>query len=433
MEMIFPAIKEILIFFCYYLAYRVLFNAKFRKNPLWLTSGAIASCAVSMLLSYLLQTIIPIEELVFFAVIIPTLILIADENKLRVFAYSPIIWSALSSCFAFFSYVFSYFSKDDYYSFLHSYFCDYFCCGITLIMLMVCLLLSRNKEKNMIKLNIIEYFLMLICGICFFAVSGIIQSFSTGRALNNGGLMKFTAISCDFLSLVLYFLIIWQIVLKRNVTEYKDREKRYSYYLEKQEEKIREITESDKQVRKFRHDMRAHITALEAAVNTGDIESLKEYIERMREEENNYIISSFTGIASIDAVISEAKSRAEQKQIRFCWSRSTGLNAGETEIYDLCVVSSNLLNNAIEAAEMTEEGRDRYIEIGISNVGEKIIFSVVNSCMYNVRTDAIERTTKHDMKNHGFGIENIKETAEKYGGDVSFEAEEGVFKATVIL
>lgn len=109
------------------------------------------------------------------------------------------------------------------------------------------------------------------------------------------------------------------------------------------------------------------------------------------------------------------------------------MNAGETEIYDLCVVSSNLLNNAIEAAEMTEEGRDRYIEIGISNVGEKIIFSVVNSCMYNVRTDAIERTIKHDMKNHGFGIENIKETAEKYGGDVSFEAEEGVFEATVIL
>ena len=45
----------------------------------------------------------------------------------------------------------------------------------------------------------------------------------------------------------------------------------------------------------------------------------------------------------------------------------------------------------------------------------------------------IPATTKSDRENHGFGLLNIKNTAEKYGGGVGIECKGGVFTLTVML
>ena len=42
-------------------------------------------------------------------------------------------------------------------------------------------------------------------------------------------------------------------------------------------------------------------------------------------------------------------------------------------------------------------------------------------------------TTKSDSGYHGFGVKSIKEIAERYGGDVSVVAEDGVFTLNVLF
>ena len=42
-------------------------------------------------------------------------------------------------------------------------------------------------------------------------------------------------------------------------------------------------------------------------------------------------------------------------------------------------------------------------------------------------------TTKADSENHGFGLLNIKNTAEKYGGGIDIDCKDGEFTLTVML
>lgn len=42
-------------------------------------------------------------------------------------------------------------------------------------------------------------------------------------------------------------------------------------------------------------------------------------------------------------------------------------------------------------------------------------------------------TDKTDKENHGFGMTSISSVVEKYGGDVTIEAKNGLFKLDVLL
>ena len=47
--------------------------------------------------------------------------------------------------------------------------------------------------------------------------------------------------------------------------------------------------------------------------------------------------------------------------------------------------------------------------------------------------DGLPVTTKGDPNYHGFGLKSIRSTAEKYGGTVSVQAEDGLFLLRVAL
>ena len=42
-------------------------------------------------------------------------------------------------------------------------------------------------------------------------------------------------------------------------------------------------------------------------------------------------------------------------------------------------------------------------------------------------------STKNDFRRHGYGISSIQKVADKYGGDVIIETEDGKFVLTVMM
>lgn len=97
----------------------------------------------------------------------------------------------------------------------------------------------------------------------------------------------------------------------------------------------------------------------------------------------------------------------------------------------MCTVAANLIDNAVEASGRA--GGGNIVNVSADLKKGAVVFSVKN------KTDSVEsengeyRTVKSDKRNHGFGIKNVKKTAEKYGGYTDIEADGGEFKVTVVM
>ncbi len=98
---------------------------------------------------------------------------------------------------------------------------------------------------------------------------------------------------------------------------------------------------------------------------------------------------------------------------------------------EFCTVFSNMIQNAVEEVKRQQE-KKKYIKVKIKQGNQYLSITVKNSS--KLLWDKKEKdltTVKKDKKNHGIGIGNIIETAEKNGG--SFELTGDGTEVTAIL
>ena len=59
---------------------------------------------------------------------------------------------------------------------------------------------------------------------------------------------------------------------------------------------------------------------------------------------------------------------------------------------------------------------------------------IANSCIgKNNSFDALPKTTKEDKTMHGWGLQNVQQTVQKYGGNLKFRQEENQFIVDVMM
>lgn len=101
------------------------------------------------------------------------------------------------------------------------------------------------------------------------------------------------------------------------------------------------------------------------------------------------------------------------------------------EDQDIVVILSNLLDNAIEAAQTCEKKRVLRLKMILE---EDLIISVQNT--YSGNTEIVDgklHTSKPDKEEHGIGIPNIIEAVEKYQGAYAIKAEHGEFLFSILI
>ena len=86
---------------------------------------------------------------------------------------------------------------------------------------------------------------------------------------------------------------------------------------------------------------------------------------------------------------------------------------------DLTSLFNNLLDNAVEAAKVSDEKR---ISLNINIIGNMLHIEVANSCdkppmSYN----KILISTKDNKQLHGYGFKSITKTVKKYKGDIDWD------------
>ncbi|MBQ7244077.1 MAG: sensor histidine kinase [Bacilli bacterium] len=141
-----------------------------------------------------------------------------------------------------------------------------------------------------------------------------------------------------------------------------------------------------------------------------------------------------TGNKALDVIITEKNLICESRKIAFTKTLD-GKAVSFLSEGDLFCLFGNLLDNAIEAVSDLEDPQKRYINLGLKTLGEGIVqIECVNYYAgERVFDKGLPRTTKGDEINHGFGMLSIREIVQKYSGDLTVSAKDGVFTVAIVF
>lgn len=287
----------------------------------------------------------------------------------------------------------------------------------------------KKKLLNELSLGFRQYCCLILGIIC----CGFMIAFSQGLFMDHDFVYR---IKNEILiaSIVLAFLFIvlsfWQQITWKRAQKYQMENEKYQLYLGKQEEHIHMLINEDERRRRLKHDMHAHMTALDMLAQKGDLVALRQYIQKMEHSLVGEQMNKYTGIFAVDAIISEEHNKAIEQHVS--WSFKGNLQGvSDISIFELCTIFSNLLENAMEAIEKVDG--DKKIETNVSNFRGKIVLVVGNSCDENIIGDARPQTIKKDKSNHGLGLKNVEEIVNKREGSINYQVKNGWFEVTVIL
>ena len=184
---------------------------------------------------------------------------------------------------------------------------------------------------------------------------------------------------------------------------------------------IDHVEELYERMRGMRHDMGNHLMVIERLTESGNTEELAEYIRAFRDGFLALQPTVKSGNAVTDVLLSEIAARCEKEQIAFesgfVYPDSLDINP-----FDMSVILTNALQNAIEASETVADP-----QIRIKSVHKEQVFLIhvrnKISDKVTLKEDGLPKTNKREA-GHGYGLKNIKSIARKYKGDIEIRQEE---------
>lgn len=184
------------------------------------------------------------------------------------------------------------------------------------------------------------------------------------------------------------------------------------------------LYEKQQELRRFRHDSSAHLQAIASiAKDAGDQRVLSYVSELMGQQAEMKHLA--TGNLIGDAVINAYYSKGLRDGIHV---ELVGQFAEDFDISEtaLCVIFTNVIANAYEAALKCEKNRS--VRISFTNFRDHQFIRVKNPTSERpVIEDGIiqlGQTSKANKENHGLGVRNILDTVKHAGGQIQWNLEE---------
>lgn len=174
------------------------------------------------------------------------------------------------------------------------------------------------------------------------------------------------------------------------------------------------------------HDMKNHLIILENYCRAGETEKAIRYIEKIREPIQTFKHYFKSGNEVLDIILNYKLSEAERKGI---YTQVIMEAAGEIRLEgcDLCAILSNLLDNAIEACDLTEHG-EKWVHVLVKRLGDIVVINVSNSYDTRYKKES-EHTTRKGL--HGYGLKSVEAKVKRYGGEMKWGYENNRFAVTI--
>lgn len=199
-----------------------------------------------------------------------------------------------------------------------------------------------------------------------------------------------------------------------------------------EKEYFEEITVKYNESRMIRHDIKNHLSAIAVLLDSGNTEGARKYIGDISGELESIKPPVKTGSDVLDALIFRKYSFAAEKGIRIYTEFLSDFENSRFSDYDLCSIFSNLLDNAFEACQGFEESR-RFVSLSVMEQMNMVCITCENHFSEIKRSADGFISLKSDKSGHGLGLKSISGKAQKYGGSVDIETDDGIFSVSVLL
>lgn len=197
------------------------------------------------------------------------------------------------------------------------------------------------------------------------------------------------------------------------------------------EEYLRQSDHAEKQAAAFRHDLKNHLFALDIMAKEQRIDELRKYLGEMEKDLERTKIKHFTGCRPVEMILEYFVNRMQNVGIVPEISVSVPENI-HWNMYDMNIFLSNLLENAIEAAELTT---DKILCMKLEYIQGMLKLELKNS--YNgplkISGENYLTTKQGDGSLHGYGLKNVRQIVKKYSGEILFEQKGQCFIVKAIL
>lgn len=186
------------------------------------------------------------------------------------------------------------------------------------------------------------------------------------------------------------------------------------------------------QFRKERHEMKNTYFYIDALVKQHDYETLEHYLDT----ELNFRLTEMeeinTGNPTLDLVLTQKIGEARRKRITVTTHLVVPPNLPFKD-QDLCALTLNLLDNAIDASlKEAEGGRELHIEVRQTKGFLQITIS--NRSSHNVLTEnQLLRTTKQDNRYHGIGLRVVRSIVNQYDGIIDMQYQDGFVVVSILM
>lgn len=223
--------------------------------------------------------------------------------------------------------------------------------------------------------------------------------------------MNYLLLICSFGLLLGSFFLFYICERMAKQNEIINKQKQYELQLSSQAKHLDDILVNQDALRKFRHDITNHLTAIAGYFRDNDCEEGLRYITDISSIVTSDRQSIKTGNIAFDAIINTKKALADSKGIVFDVNVQIPAKM-PIDAADICIVFGNAVDNAIEACEKLPK-EERKISLTVAYEDSDILCKLTNS-VADSETLRTLKTYKKDKINHGLGIENIKASLAKY-------------------
>ena len=260
-------------------------------------------------------------------------------------------------------------------------------------------------------------------GLNLFMVPRYPGTLYTGRVLQVYLVLSLTLLTL----LVLFYALFFMMASGLNRNAQLERE---NHFLSMQRARYDSLRASIDEARQARHDLRHHFNRLSAMAEEGKLDKIREYLDTVSSRIPNLEVRLCDN-GAVDSVLGHYCALARRESIPF----STQIDLPEklpVDEMDMCLVLSNLLENALEAS-LRASGGNRQISVEAYMHSDRLVLiQVSNSYEGEIREkQSVFQSSKR--KGNGVGIQSVRRIAQKNGGGSTFTYNGSTFTAKVML
>ena len=155
----------------------------------------------------------------------------------------------------------------------------------------------------------------------------------------------------------------------------------------------------------------------------------QQMIASLQEQISAFEDYQHTGNEFLDIIIRDKAKKAKEKNIDF----SAVIRFEEIDFIaplDISTIFGNAIDNALEAS-LKLPADERVVTVKANRFRDMLSIVIKNNCL--TTEDAGLTTTKDDLFLHGFGLKNIRQAVEKYGGQLAIHQEQDSFILKIII